>query len=251
MDKLKCEIVRDLLPNYIEKLTSDTTNEYMESHLSGCDDCRIACEEMESQIASEKAPEVKEFGKFLKKIKIKYINIILLILGFVAILTCFIVDLAINVSLTWSLIVVGGILLLYLPGYVAIVEKKNRIFKTLLSITILIYPFLYLLQYVLQKSFSVDSIWFYQCATSITALYLVFMWIIYFVVRIFKWNVFFDFAFAFLISIPANVQTNIIVDSMSGWGDFPKGFMQYGFGSLTAAIIFVILGCVYRNRKKS
>lgn len=250
MDNLKCEIVRDLLPNYIEKLTSDTTNEYMESHLSECDDCRKACEEMESQIASEKAPEVKEFGKFLKKIKTKYINFIFLLLGLAAILTCFIVDLAINLSLTWSLIVVGGILLLYMPGYVMIVEKKNRIFKTLLAITFLVYPFLYLLQYVLQKSFAVDSIWFYQCATPITAIYLVFVWIIYFVARVFKWNAFFDLAFAFLITIPANVQTNIIVGSMSGWGDFLKGFMQYGFGYLAAAIIFGILGCVYINKKK-
>ena len=250
MDNLKCEIVRDLLPNYIEKLTSDTTNEYMESHLSKCDDCKKACEEMESQIASEKAPEVKEFGKFLKKIKIKYINIIFLLLGLVAILTCFIVDIAINLSLTWSLIVVGGILLLYLPGYVLILEKKNRIFKTLLTITILVYPFLYLLQYVLQKSFSVDSIWFYQCATPITVIYLVFVWIIYSVARIFKWNALFDLAFAFLIAIPANVQTNIIVGSLGGWGDVPKGFMQYVFGYLAAAIIFGVLGCIYINRKK-
>ena len=37
---LTCEIVRDLLPGYVDKLTSPETNEAVETHLKGCADCR-------------------------------------------------------------------------------------------------------------------------------------------------------------------------------------------------------------------
>ena len=35
-----CKIVQDLLPNYIEKLTSDETNIFIEKHLKECEDCK-------------------------------------------------------------------------------------------------------------------------------------------------------------------------------------------------------------------
>ena len=39
MKKYECNIVQDLLPNYIEKLTSENTNEYITKHLSECEQC--------------------------------------------------------------------------------------------------------------------------------------------------------------------------------------------------------------------
>ena len=35
-----CKIVQDLLPNYIEKLTNNETNKYIESHLNECSECK-------------------------------------------------------------------------------------------------------------------------------------------------------------------------------------------------------------------
>lgn len=37
--KLNCEIVKDLLPSYIDRLTSETTNEAVEAHLAECEEC--------------------------------------------------------------------------------------------------------------------------------------------------------------------------------------------------------------------
>ena len=66
--ELKCSIVRDLLPNYIEKLTSEDTNEAVEEHLKACGDCNEAYEQMVADMGNmEKAPAVEL--KFLKKIK--------------------------------------------------------------------------------------------------------------------------------------------------------------------------------------
>jgi len=65
---LKCSIVRDLLPNYIEKLTSEDTNEAVEEHLKACGDCNEAYEQMVADMGNmEKAPAVEL--KFLRKIK--------------------------------------------------------------------------------------------------------------------------------------------------------------------------------------
>ena len=35
----ECNIIRDLLPNYIEKLTNNDTNEFIEKHIENCKKC--------------------------------------------------------------------------------------------------------------------------------------------------------------------------------------------------------------------
>lgn len=66
--ELPCNIVQDLLPNYIEKLTSDDTNQALEQHLDTCEGCKKAYEQMADDIGSpEKAPVIEL--KFLKKVK--------------------------------------------------------------------------------------------------------------------------------------------------------------------------------------
>ena len=34
-----CKIVQDLLPNYVENLTTKETNQFIENHLENCKDC--------------------------------------------------------------------------------------------------------------------------------------------------------------------------------------------------------------------
>ena len=36
---MKCEIIKDLLPLYCDKLTSEVSNEEIEAHLNGCSEC--------------------------------------------------------------------------------------------------------------------------------------------------------------------------------------------------------------------
>ena len=64
--RLRCEIVRDLLPTYIDGLTSEVTNEEMESHLSSCKECEMLYNEM--KIPIETPMETKEMD-YLKKVK--------------------------------------------------------------------------------------------------------------------------------------------------------------------------------------
>lgn len=66
--KISCNIIQDLLPNYIEKLTSNESNQEIEQHMSACEDCKKAYEQMNSEIRSTVKVPVKEL-KFLKKVK--------------------------------------------------------------------------------------------------------------------------------------------------------------------------------------
>ena len=40
MNKLPCEVIRDLLPSYTDRLTGDLTNRLVKEHLAECADCR-------------------------------------------------------------------------------------------------------------------------------------------------------------------------------------------------------------------
>jgi len=66
---LNCEIVQDLLPNYIENLTSDTTNFAIEEHISNCKKCSEMLDILSTEISTKKSVPKKEL-KFLKKIKL-------------------------------------------------------------------------------------------------------------------------------------------------------------------------------------
>ena len=42
----ECKIICDLLPSYIDGLTTEDTNQYIEQHLDNCKDCKEVLEEM-------------------------------------------------------------------------------------------------------------------------------------------------------------------------------------------------------------
>lgn len=67
-NEISCNIVQDLLPNFIEKLTSNETNEAIEKHIATCEDCKNVYEEMNSEIKSSVKAPFKEL-KFFKKIE--------------------------------------------------------------------------------------------------------------------------------------------------------------------------------------
>ncbi len=73
---VSCAIIRDLLPSYIDGLTSEETNAMMRAHLEGCPDCRAACEAMRQagpEQAVPKAAPNTAMVRYLKKIKRKHL----------------------------------------------------------------------------------------------------------------------------------------------------------------------------------
>lgn len=72
--KLNCEVIRDLLPSYIDGLTSQESNRLVEEHLEGCAECREYLKEMQADLSAEAAVEknkkaIRPFGKLNRRIK--------------------------------------------------------------------------------------------------------------------------------------------------------------------------------------
>ena len=72
MDKKYCKIVQDLLPNYIENLTSPETNQFIETHLKECKACEKSLEIMKKGIISESKKQSRQID-YLKRYKRKMI----------------------------------------------------------------------------------------------------------------------------------------------------------------------------------
>ncbi len=69
-EKRECKVIQDLLPNYIENLTSKETNNFIQEHLNECDDCKNVLESMKKNL---EVNTVKSDGREVKYIK-KYNN---------------------------------------------------------------------------------------------------------------------------------------------------------------------------------
>ncbi len=83
-NKKECKIIQDLLPNYIENLTSEETNSFIEEHLNYCNDCREKLEIMKKNLNfdTEKRDdrEVKYIKKFNSKLQFLKITIVIILI---------------------------------------------------------------------------------------------------------------------------------------------------------------------------
>lgn len=78
MNKISCDVVQDIIPLYVEEVTSIDTNKLIEEHLSTCETCRKDYENMKKEIIVpvnklENLQEVnylKSFRKFMQKRKL-------------------------------------------------------------------------------------------------------------------------------------------------------------------------------------
>lgn len=88
--KKECNIIRDLLPNYIENLVSKDTKEYIEKHINECSDCKNVLEIMQEgknrEIDKEREEEKIELD-YLKKYRRKmFMPKVLAVIGIIAVI---------------------------------------------------------------------------------------------------------------------------------------------------------------------
>lgn len=93
-EKRDCKIIQDLLPNYIEKLTNEETNNYIEEHLKECDECKKMLKNMQKGLningSKRDNREVKYIKKYSEKLRIsKLIIIIILAIALVVMTYCY------------------------------------------------------------------------------------------------------------------------------------------------------------------
>lgn len=210
-DKLSCAVVRDLLPNYIDKLTSDETNQGIEKHLSSCDDCNKVYHDMTGEIVTETAPDVKKLSSFLKRTGVYYATLIAYALGLIGVFTSLIVDLAVSHKLTWSLIVVVSELFAY-SGLAAFVFcKKHRFIKGIAAYTIMLLPMLKVIEWTVNKFFTEKpTTWFNDYALRISLVWLAVLWITVLLKVITKCNMWLATGFFLMLCTIASLYTNVL-----------------------------------------
>jgi hypothetical protein len=90
---MKCDIIRDFLPSYIEGLTSESSNEEIRNHLMDCEECRAFHQEMTGDIQEDlPITEIKELD-YLKKVRKNYIRKVAIAAGTVAVILLILVSL--------------------------------------------------------------------------------------------------------------------------------------------------------------
>lgn len=69
---MKCEIIRDLLPLYLDRLTSEESNQAILEHLDGCEPCKEILGQMQEEMETkteETKKKINPFRKFNRKMK--------------------------------------------------------------------------------------------------------------------------------------------------------------------------------------
>lgn len=82
--KKECRIIEDLLPNYIEGLTNEVTNKFVEEHLEECASCQNEKQKMTEKIETKVVHNQQIEIDYMKKYRRK-INVLKSIIGIIVI----------------------------------------------------------------------------------------------------------------------------------------------------------------------
>ena len=69
---MKCDIIRDLFPSYMDGLTSEASNEAIREHLEDCEPCKEILEQMQQEaeeLAEPPKKKIDPFRKFNRRMK--------------------------------------------------------------------------------------------------------------------------------------------------------------------------------------
>ena len=85
-NKEMCKIVKDLLPSYIDELTSEETKKYIETHLEECNECKETLENMKKVFERENKNTTEKSIKYAKKYNRKVKMLIILLVAIILLL---------------------------------------------------------------------------------------------------------------------------------------------------------------------
>ena len=60
---MKCEIIRDLIPLYLDKVCSEDSRKLVEEHLAECSECRKYMKELETELAAVKQKKEEDLDE--------------------------------------------------------------------------------------------------------------------------------------------------------------------------------------------
>ena len=133
--KHQCEIVRDLMPLYLDDIASGQSRQMVDEHLSECSECsalfsKMKNNELELEVKEEKNDVIARQRKVFKR-KSALVGSVLAGIFMIPILVCLIVNLAAGTGLTWFFIVLASLLVAASLTVVPLMVPADRFLWTL------------------------------------------------------------------------------------------------------------------------
>lgn len=133
--KYKCEIVRDLMPLYLDGIASTQSRQMVDEHLSECKECttlfsKMKNNELEREVKEEKTDVIERQKKVFKR-KTTLAGSVIAGILMIPILVCLIVNLATGAGLTWFFIVLASLLVAASITVVPLMVPANKLLWTL------------------------------------------------------------------------------------------------------------------------
>lgn len=88
-EKRECKIVQDLLPNYVDGLTNEETNKYIEEHIKECTECTEILANMQKKLNVKIGEKDRKTVKILKKYNNKMLFLKIMFVIFLIIIILF------------------------------------------------------------------------------------------------------------------------------------------------------------------
>lgn len=249
--KIECSYVRDLLPLYIDEIVSDETQNQLTEHLKKCESCRAIYQDMKKEVADMKLKNIDSQKNFLKQIRKSFIlNTVNILMG-LAIVICFIVNLAVNHGITWFPIAAVSILFGNAIVNTLVASMQHKVFNSMIVISVGLIVLLTIIQASGYYLLGNTNLWYFKFGLPLAIIWLVIVWIPVLLNRFCKFRVFDALAILCVCILIGNYVTKIILGDIRNMDAlFDKTlFMQNGLEFLIGAIIFIFIGRIQKWKK--
>ncbi len=130
----QCEIIRDMLPLYVDGVCSDASRELVDAHLQDCPDCQgflaqLQASEAEEGLKDEKALVIRNQARRFKR-RSAAVGSVIATLFMIPILVCLIVNLTSGRTLDWFFVVAAGMLVAASVIVVPLMAPEDKLFWT-------------------------------------------------------------------------------------------------------------------------
>ena len=130
----ECEIVRDILPLYVDNACSESSREIIEEHLGQCPDCaaylsQIQTSEAEEELRDEKTAVISQQARRFRR-RSTAVGSTTSALFMIPILACMIVNLVSGRTLDWFFVVMASMLVAASVIVVPLMVPENKLFWT-------------------------------------------------------------------------------------------------------------------------
>lgn len=166
----------------------------------------------------------------------------------IACFVCALCDLLLNDQFTWSLIAIGGVVLGWCLMTPFIRFKKRGYVVALAALTLLVGPYLYLIEYQVASMGLFNERWFISMGLPMMLIGTIYLWITYFVFKHRRLNICYKCAIACMMIVPLQTGIYIIIGNYleETWLNIDLLINIIAIISITVSC--VIAGSIFRNK---